>query len=77
MLDLVITGGTCVLPSGTQAADIGVKDGRIVTIGAPGTLADAARTVDRRPARSVIPGGIDPHIHCSIARPVAGPARPF
>ena len=25
MLDLAITGGTCVLPTGTQAADIGVK----------------------------------------------------
>ena len=38
MLDLAITGGTCVLPSGTQAADIGVKDGRIVLVGGPGTL---------------------------------------
>ena len=33
MLDLAITGGTCVLPTGTQAADIGVKDGRIVLVG--------------------------------------------
>ncbi len=30
MLDLAITGGTCVLPTGSQPADIGVKDGRIV-----------------------------------------------
>ena len=35
MLDLAITGGTCVLPTGTQAADIGVKDGRIVLVGGP------------------------------------------
>ena len=45
MLDLAITGGTCVLPTGTQAADIGVKDGRIVLVGGPGSLPEAARTV--------------------------------
>ena len=38
MLDLAITDGTCVLPTGTQAADIGVKDGRIALVGAPGSL---------------------------------------
>ena len=63
MLDLAITGGTCVLPTGTQAADIGVKDGRIVLVGGPGTLPEAVRTVSAAD-RLVIPGGIDPHIHC-------------
>ena len=43
MLDLVISGGTCVLPSGTQAADIGVKDGRIALIGGAGLAAGARR----------------------------------
>ena len=38
MLDLAITGGTCVLPTGTQAADIGVKDGRIVLVGGPAAI---------------------------------------
>ena len=46
MLDLVIANGTCVLPSGTIAADIGVAGGKIVAIGAPGRLAAANRTVD-------------------------------
>ena len=46
MLDLAITGGTCVLPSGTTQADIGVAGGRIAVIGAQGSLGDAARTVD-------------------------------
>ena len=32
MLDLVISGGTCVLPSGTTQADIGVADGKIAVI---------------------------------------------
>jgi dihydropyrimidinase len=65
MLDLAITGGTCVLPGGTQAADIGVKDGRIVLVGGPGTLPEATRTVPASD-RLVIPGGIDPHIHCQL-----------
>ena len=30
MLDLVIAGGTCVLPSGTTAADIGIAPGIIL-----------------------------------------------
>ena len=73
MLDLVITGGTCVLPTGSQPADIGVKDGRIVLVGGPGSLPDATRTVSAKD-RLVIPGGIDPHIHCSM--PVKAPGRP-
>ncbi|MGE4080374.1 MAG: hypothetical protein AB7F22_33025, partial [Reyranella sp.] len=71
MLDLAITGGTCVLPSGTQAADIGVKDGRIVLIGGPGTLPESVRTVSAG-NRLVIPGGIDPHIHCGLEWKVSG-----
>jgi dihydropyrimidinase len=73
MLDLAITGGTCVLPTGTTAADIGVKDGRIALIAGPGALPAAERTVSAAD-RLVIPGGIDPHIHCSM--PVRAPGRP-
>jgi dihydropyrimidinase len=73
MLDLAIAGGACVLPTGTQIADIGVKDGRIVLVGGPGSLPDATRTVSAK-GRLVIPGGIDPHIHCSM--PVRAPGRP-
>ena len=49
MLDLIVFGGTCVLPSGTTAADIGVKDGRIAVVGAPldaGARAGPARRTD-------------------------------
>src|SRR5258708_16694207 len=73
MLDLVVLGGTCVLTSGTMGADIGVKEGRIAVIGAPGARVEAERRVDAT-GKLVIPGGIDPHIHCSM--PVRAPSRP-
>ena len=75
MLDLVISGGTCVLPSGTTAADIGIAGGKIAMIGAPGSLGAATRTVDAT-GKVVIPGGIDPHIHCLSPIRFPGEAEP-
>src|SRR3954471_24928707 len=71
MFDLIITGGTAVMPASTEAADIGVSGGKIVAIGAPESLAavGAGRTVDAA-GQIVIPGGIDPHIHCGM--PIVG-----
>jgi dihydropyrimidinase len=71
MFDLIVSGGTAVMPASTEAADIGVSGGRIAAIGAPGSLAaiGAARTVDAA-GQIVIPGGIDPHIHCGM--PILG-----
>ena len=71
MFDLIITGGTAVMPASTEAADIGVAGGKIVAIGAAGSLAavGAGRTVDAA-GQIVIPGGIDPHIHCGM--PIVG-----
>src|SRR5437763_7658497 len=71
MFDLIVGGGTSVMPTGTEAADIGVAGGRIAAIGAPGSLAaiGAARTVDAT-GQIVIPGGVDPHIHCGM--PIVG-----
>src|SRR3954452_5009643 len=67
MFDLIITGGTAVMPASTEAADIGVNGGKIVAIGAPGSLAavGAGRTVAAA-GQIVIPGGFDPHIHCGM-----------
>src|ERR1700730_17894702 len=36
MLELVVSGGTAVLPSGAEPADIGVAGGKIAAHGAPG-----------------------------------------
>jgi dihydropyrimidinase len=73
MLDLVVTGGVAVMPTAAQAADIGVVGGKIAAIGAPGSLQSvgAARIVDASD-QIVIPGGIDPHIHCSMPIPFPG-----
>ena len=57
--DLILRGGTCVLPWGTMEADIGVIDGRIAAIGATGT-ADQVLDVTHL---HVLPGLIDPHVH--------------
>ena len=65
MFDLLITGGTVVMPSEAAQVDIGVQDGRIVAIGAPGTLIDeTVQSVDAS-GRIVTPGGIEPHIHAA------------
>jgi len=73
MFDLIVSGGLAVMPAATEAADIGVAAGKIVAIGAPGSLsaAGAARTVDGS-GQIVIPGGLDPHIHCSSPIPFPG-----
>lgn len=73
MFDLVITNGRAVLPGGAAIVDIAVSGHAIVAIGGPGTLtsAGATRVVDAT-GQIVIPGGIDPHIHCALTMP--GPA---
>src|SRR6201987_5962250 len=77
MLDIVISGGTAVLPSGPEPADIGVSGEHIAAIGAPGRLAaiGAGRTVDAG-GQTVTPGGVDPHVHCNWPMPMPGVAQP-
>jgi dihydroorotase len=59
--DLLIRGGTCVLPWGLEAVDIGVRDGRIATL-EPGINASADEVFDAF-GLHVLPGLIDPHVH--------------
>ncbi|HLY43969.1 MAG TPA: amidohydrolase family protein [Stellaceae bacterium] len=72
MLDVVITGGTAVLPSGAQQVDIGVQGETIAAIGAPGSLAPLGGRVVNASGQVVIPGGIDPHVHCRWPMPTPG-----
>ena len=67
MLDVVIKGGTVVDGTGAEgfAADIGVKDGRIVAIRSTadgGVSEEAAETIDAT-GQIVCPGFVDPHTH--------------
>ena len=65
MFDIVVANGLAVLPTGAEPADIGVVSGKIAAIGTPGSLGaiGAGRTIDAA-GQIVIPGGIDPHVHC-------------
>ncbi len=59
--DLVITGGTCLTPSGRAAVDIGIRDGRIAAIGDidPGAAAERFDAAGLH----VLPGVIDTQVH--------------
>jgi dihydroorotase len=59
--DLVLRGGTLVLPWGQEAADVGVRAGRIAAIGDLRRV-HAAEEIDCR-GLHVLPGLIDSHVH--------------
>jgi dihydroorotase len=59
--DLVIRGGTCVLPWGMEQTSVGVRHGRIAALGI-GADATADETIDAT-GLHVLPGLIDPHVH--------------
>ncbi|MEM9358217.1 MAG: dihydropyrimidinase, partial [Pseudomonadota bacterium] len=59
--DLVISGGTVVTAADTFQCDVGIKDGRIASLGLG---LDGHDTIDASD-RLVLPGGIDSHVHVS------------
>jgi dihydroorotase len=59
--DLLIRGGTCVLPWGMEQTSVGVRDGRIAALGV-GADATAREVIEAR-GLYVLPGLIDPHVH--------------
>jgi dihydropyrimidinase len=63
--DLVVTGGDVVTSSAVRRLDIGVRDGAIAALGAPGGLGNAGTVIDAA-GKFVLPGVIDPHVHCRI-----------
>ncbi|MHB0701452.1 dihydroorotase, partial [Roseomonas mucosa] len=69
--DLILRGGTCVLPWGEEKADVGVRDGRIAALGDLRT--DTAEEVVDCAGLHVLPGLIDPHVHLRDPGQGAGP----
>lgn len=60
--DLLITGGTVVSGEASIAADVAVKDGLVMAVGAPGTLPAGVEILDAS-GQFVLPGAIDVHVH--------------
>ena len=65
MVDLVLRSDTVVTPQGVGAFDIAITGEKIVAVAAKGSLpvADGTRLIDAG-GKIVMPGGIDPHVHC-------------
>jgi dihydropyrimidinase len=65
MVDLVIRGDRVVTPLGVGAHDLLIAGEKIVAVTAKGALPvpEGARLIDAS-GKIVIPGGIDPHVHC-------------
>ena len=61
MLDLIVNNGELILPTGKTKGDLGIKDGRIVSIGdLKGIQSEKSIQADQC---LVFPGFIDPHVH--------------
>src|SRR5271165_6346283 len=65
MVDLFIRGDTVVTPQGVGAYDIAIAGEKIAGVAASGSFPPppGARVIDAT-GKIVIPGGIDPHVHC-------------
>lgn len=65
MLDHLIKGATVVDGTGTPSftADVGLRDGRIAVVAAPGTVTEEARSTEDATGLVLAPGFVDPHTH--------------
>src|ERR1700722_6974451 len=65
MVDLVVRGDTVVTPQGVGAYDIAITGEQIVAVAAHGSfpVSDGVPLIDAT-GKIVMPGGIDPHVHC-------------
>ncbi|MGW7414826.1 N-acyl-D-amino-acid deacylase family protein [Streptomyces sp. NPDC054863] len=65
MLDHLIRNATLVDGTGgpSRVADVGIRDGRIAVVAAPGTLKERARSEEDATGLVLAPGFVDPHTH--------------
>src|SRR3972149_373243 len=61
-MDLIVTKGKIVSPSGITSAAIGIDNGRIVAIGAEEYMPSADKTIDAA-GKYILPGVCDMHCH--------------
>ena len=66
MIDILVRHGQLITPDSTIPADLAIKDGKILAVGAWGSLGGAKTEIDAE-GRLVMPGLVDPHVH--IAHP--------
>ncbi|WP_248763331.1 dihydroorotase family protein [Pseudarthrobacter sp. SSS035] len=73
MLDTVVRNGLVSTQSGPLDLDIGIQDGRIVQLKKSDTQSplEGVRTIDAA-GKTVVPGGVDPHVHTSSPMPTLG-----
>ena len=78
MFDLILRGGTVVTPHGVGVHDVAMSGETIAAITNPGAIGDdqAKRSVDVS-GKIVMPGGIDPHVHCKWIMPLPGGGTGF
>ena len=70
MMDLVIRSDRVVTPAGVAACDVAIEGGRIAAVAAAGTFGEgAARRLIDVTGAIVMPGAIDPHVHCKWYSP--------
>jgi len=63
-LDLKIANGRLATSTGVFLVDVGVKGGKIASIGDWGGLPDADQVIEAKD-KVVLPGGVDTHVHAS------------
>jgi dihydropyrimidinase len=71
MFDVIIRGGTVVASQGAGSYDVAISGETIAAVTAPGAIASdqAGRVIDAS-GKIVMPGGIDPHVHCKWHLPM-------
>lgn len=67
-MDTLIKGGTVVTEHGVALQDIGISNGRIAALLAPGEAVQAARIIDAT-GLLVVAGAIDAHVHFTGSNP--------
>src|SRR5260370_7923967 len=81
MLDYLIQGGTLVDGTGApgRKADVGVREGRIVAVGDPGSIDEPATETIDAPGLVASPAFVDPHTHphAPLFSPPLPPPPPY